>query len=119
MHKVTLEVSADDRVREWFPVISVCYYVVCHDDDHDHVALLVTHGESPCPLSSPPPDSTPLPQVKNENQLRKVSQLLDEQSLSHYQWIEQPENIFTALATAPYRKSEVGEVFRKNCQLLR
>ncbi len=55
-------------------------------------------------------------EVKGESQLRFLSQKLEEAGVKHKLWIEQPENYPTCLATKPYRRSEVGQHFKK-CQL--
>ncbi|ORZ37592.1 peptidyl-tRNA hydrolase II domain-containing protein [Catenaria anguillulae PL171] len=55
-------------------------------------------------------------QLKNESQLQALAARLDERGLDHVVWREQPENVLTALATRPYRRSEVGDAFKK-CSL--
>ena len=57
-------------------------------------------------------------EIKNENQLRALSQALTEAAIEHETWVEQPENIATCIATLPYTKSEMGSLLKK-CQLLR
>jgi len=57
-------------------------------------------------------------EVKNENQLRKVIEKLEDAKLDYKSWTEQPENILTAIATKPYRREDVGDAFKK-CQLFR
>ena len=57
-------------------------------------------------------------EVKNEGQLERVAQQLDERRLKFVLWREQPENVCTALCTSAYRREEVGDVFKK-CQLMR
>jgi hypothetical protein len=48
----------------------------------------------------------------------KLHDALDEAGIHHVAWREQPENIFTALATKPYRRADLGKVLDK-CQLMR
>ncbi|KAI9142329.1 peptidyl-tRNA hydrolase II domain-containing protein [Paraphysoderma sedebokerense] len=57
-------------------------------------------------------------EIKNESQLKTLASKLTESSIDHYLWTEQPENIVTCLATKPYRKSDVGDSFKK-CALFR
>ncbi|KAI9190448.1 hypothetical protein H9P43_001882 [Blastocladiella emersonii ATCC 22665] len=57
-------------------------------------------------------------ELKNESQLAALAARLEERGIEHYLWREQPENMLTALATRPYRKSEVGDAFKK-CGLFR
>ncbi|KAL7750929.1 hypothetical protein RI367_003508 [Sorochytrium milnesiophthora] len=57
-------------------------------------------------------------EVKGEPQLQALAAQLETASIDHCVWREMPENMLTALATRPYRKSEVGDVFRK-CSLFR
>lgn len=48
-----------------------------------------------------------------ENELNELSQVLKTNSIEHYCWIEQPENIPTAIAVKPYHKKDVEEFFSK------
>lgn len=48
-----------------------------------------------------------------ENELNELSNLLKENSIEHYCWIEQPENIPTAIAVKPYYKKDVEGFFSK------
>ncbi|KNE57835.1 hypothetical protein AMAG_04680 [Allomyces macrogynus ATCC 38327] len=57
-------------------------------------------------------------EIKNESQLVALANRLTEQQIDHALWREQPEDILTSLATRPYRKSEVGDAFKK-CGLFR
>ena len=57
-------------------------------------------------------------QIKNESQMQKLTEQLDEAKIDYRKWVEQPENILTALATKPYIKEEVKDLFKK-CQLFR
>ncbi|CAO3690662.1 unnamed protein product [Rhizopus stolonifer] len=60
-------------------------------------------------------------ETKNENSLEKLAEVLSTHQVPFKKWIEQPENIPTALATAPLRgrTAEVLEAFKKNCSLYR
>lgn len=60
-------------------------------------------------------------QTKNEGSLEKLAEALTAHNIPFKKWIEQPENIPTALATAPLasRSPEVLEVFKKTCSLYR
>ena len=49
----------------------------------------------------------------NEKELIELSELLKQNTIEHYLWIEQPENIPTALAVKPYWKKDVEEYFSK------
>eukprot|EP00123_Amoebidium_parasiticum_P015843 comp23172_c0_seq1/m.37525 comp23172_c0_seq1/g.37525 ORF comp23172_c0_seq1/g.37525 comp23172_c0_seq1/m.37525 type:complete len:143 (-) comp23172_c0_seq1:108-536(-) len=57
-------------------------------------------------------------EVKNENALLKLAEGLRGANVGHKVWIEQPENIPTALATLPYRREEIAHLFKK-CQLFK
>ncbi len=52
-------------------------------------------------------------EVKGEAQLVALSKKLQDVGVQHKVWVEQPENYPVCLATKPYRKSEVGQHFRK------
>jgi len=52
-------------------------------------------------------------EAKNENHMRNLINALHSKQISVFEWIEQPENLLTAIATMPCRKSEVGDVFKK------
>ncbi|CAF4329384.1 unnamed protein product, partial [Adineta steineri] len=41
-----------------------------------------------------------------ENELNEISNMLKENSIEHYLWNEQPENIATAIAIKPYYKKD-------------
>ncbi|CAF3213118.1 unnamed protein product [Rotaria socialis] len=49
----------------------------------------------------------------NENELNELSNLLKQNSIEHYLWMEQPENIPTAIAVKPYYKKDVEHFFSK------
>jgi peptidyl-tRNA hydrolase len=55
-------------------------------------------------------------ETKNESQLVKLSETLEANGVMHVLWNELPENYPTCLATKPYRRSAVGEYFKK-CNL--
>lgn len=48
-----------------------------------------------------------------ENEMIEFSRLLKENSVEHYLWIEQPENIPTAIAVKPYYKQDIEQFFSK------
>jgi peptidyl-tRNA hydrolase len=48
-----------------------------------------------------------------ENELNQLNCLLKENSIEHYLWIEQPENIPTAIAVKPYYKKDIEQFFSK------
>jgi peptidyl-tRNA hydrolase len=48
-----------------------------------------------------------------ENELNELSSLLKQNSIEHYLWIEQPENIPTAIAVKPYYKKDIEQFFSK------
>ena len=52
-------------------------------------------------------------EVKGVEQLQNLSQTLDEASIQHKLWIEQPEDVPTSLATAPNRKATLQPYFKK------
>ncbi|CAF0877059.1 unnamed protein product [Rotaria sordida] len=49
----------------------------------------------------------------NENDINELSNLLKQNSIEHYLWIEQPENIPTAIAVKPYYKKDIEHFFSK------
>ena len=49
----------------------------------------------------------------DETNLTELSSLLKENSVEHHLWIEQPENIPTAIAVKPYYKHNVEQFFSK------
>lgn len=55
--------------------------------------------------------------IDGEQALQTLAQNLTEANVSHHMWIEQPENVCTALATAPCYKSTV-QAFFKGLKLL-
>ncbi|XP_046675106.1 putative peptidyl-tRNA hydrolase PTRHD1 [Homalodisca vitripennis] len=57
-------------------------------------------------------------EVPDEESLKKLSEKLDENAISHKLWIEQPENIATCLAVKPFPKEEVQKYF-KNFKLMK
>lgn len=52
-------------------------------------------------------------EVKGLTQLENLAAKLDAASVRHYLWREQPENVATALATWPARKSTLQPHFKK------
>jgi len=48
-----------------------------------------------------------------ENELNQLNDLLKKNSIEHYLWIEQPENIPTAIAVKPYYKKDIEQFFSK------
>eukprot|EP00039_Didymoeca_costata_P030688 m.30883 g.30883 ORF g.30883 m.30883 type:complete len:174 (-) comp8253_c0_seq3:992-1513(-) len=52
-------------------------------------------------------------QVKDEAELLKLAENLKQRGVSHYLWVEQPENIPTCLATKPVRRSTVVKPLKK------
>jgi peptidyl-tRNA hydrolase len=52
-------------------------------------------------------------EVKTEAQLRSLSGKLEAAGVAHKLWVEQPEDVPTALATKPYRRSAVAQHFKK------
>lgn len=52
-------------------------------------------------------------QVPNEEALKKLSETLNENAVSHKLWIEQPENYATCLAVKPFPKEEIQTYFKK------
>ncbi|KAI8997459.1 peptidyl-tRNA hydrolase II domain-containing protein [Pilobolus umbonatus] len=60
-------------------------------------------------------------ETKNQGSLEKLADALTLHNVPYKKWIEQPENIPTALATAPLpgRSNEVKDAFKKYCSLYR
>ena len=56
--------------------------------------------------------------MKNETALLKLAAALETAGVSYHLWVEQPEGIPTALATAPRFKSTVPKPLKK-CKLFR
>jgi hypothetical protein len=59
--------------------------------------------------------------TKNEQSLKSLAAALADNKVTHHLWIEHPENLPTALATAPLpsRSDEVVAAFKKYCSLYR
>ncbi|KAJ1983592.1 peptidyl-tRNA hydrolase domain-containing protein 1 [Dimargaris verticillata] len=57
-------------------------------------------------------------ETKNQASLLKVAEGLTQSQISHYLWVEQPENLETCLATIPVPRSSVRDILKK-CQLWR
>ena len=51
--------------------------------------------------------------VKNSSKLIKLSETLKTAKIDHKLWIEQPEDIPTSLATKPYKRKIVKNLFQK------
>ena len=51
-------------------------------------------------------------EVKNEEELKKLSVKLVEGDIDHKMWVEQPENFSTCLAVRPYPKVQVQTFFK-------
>ncbi|KAI8088694.1 peptidyl-tRNA hydrolase II domain-containing protein [Halteromyces radiatus] len=60
-------------------------------------------------------------ETKNEETLGDLVASLQAHNIPLYRWVEQPENIPTAMATAPIpeRSPEVKDLFKKYCSLYR
>jgi hypothetical protein len=56
--------------------------------------------------------------INSEEQLRILSDNLKRENISHHLWVEQPENVAVALATAPDVKSVLAVHF-KDLKLLK
>ena len=52
-------------------------------------------------------------EVKGEAQLMTLSEKLKSESVLHKLWLEQPENIPTAIALKPYPRSRVAPLLKK------
>jgi len=52
-------------------------------------------------------------EAKDEAAVRKLAQMLDDGRVHYAMWTEQPENMVTALATKPYRRSDIQHLFKK------
>jgi len=50
--------------------------------------------------------------VKDQDQLLKIAQNLEEDQIDHKVWIEEPEKIPTCLVTKPYPKDLVQKYFK-------
>ncbi|KII71679.1 putative peptidyl-tRNA hydrolase PTRHD1 [Thelohanellus kitauei] len=50
--------------------------------------------------------------LKDGDNLTQYENILDSRNLKYYSWIERPENIKTCLATKPYPKTMVQDIFR-------
>ena len=51
--------------------------------------------------------------AKDKESLKKLEQTLKDNAIEHKLWTEQPENIYTCLATKPYAKEDVQKYFKK------
>jgi peptidyl-tRNA hydrolase len=52
-------------------------------------------------------------EVKGETQLQNLASKLKDAGVRHRLWMEQPENIPTCIAAAPYPKADVSQHFKK------
>ncbi|XP_041968064.1 putative peptidyl-tRNA hydrolase PTRHD1 [Aricia agestis] len=52
-------------------------------------------------------------EIPDEESLKKIAKKLEENSISHKLWIEQPENVATCVALKPYPKDEVKKYVGK------
>ncbi|VDP93302.1 unnamed protein product [Echinostoma caproni] len=50
--------------------------------------------------------------ISDEIELKSLASKLSSAQVEHFMWIEQPENLATALATRPYPKTEVQSFFK-------
>ncbi|CAF0733228.1 unnamed protein product [Adineta ricciae] len=48
-----------------------------------------------------------------ETEINEISDILKQNSIVHYLWIEQPENIPTAIAVKPHYKKDIEHFFSK------
>ncbi|KAG2181529.1 hypothetical protein INT44_008344 [Umbelopsis vinacea] len=60
-------------------------------------------------------------ETKDEQSLKSLAAVLEQNNVTHHVWIEQPENFPTALATGPIpnRTGDVLAAFKKYCSLYR
>lgn len=52
-------------------------------------------------------------QINDTKELQHLSSILDKNSLKYKLWVEQPENIVTALAVKPYHRDFIKDYFKK------
>lgn len=52
-------------------------------------------------------------QVPNEEELKKLAEVLSSNNISHKVWIEHPENIATCIAVKPYPKGDIQKYLKK------
>lgn len=52
-------------------------------------------------------------EVSKGTQLNKAIRLFTESNIEHVAWTEQPENILTAIATAPYSRAKLEATLKK------
>ena len=89
---------------------------------HASVAAIASHAMDAETVAYIAPDALrcmhkAVLEVKGEAQLASLAGRLEAAGIAHFVWIEQPENIATALATSPARKSALAPHFKKACQL--
>ncbi|CAL4172946.1 unnamed protein product, partial [Meganyctiphanes norvegica] len=75
---------------------------ICHDWENSTVHYRCQHHSREVVLG-----------IDSETKLRNLSSKLEEASVDHKLWIEQPEDIPTCLVTKPYLKEEVQKHFKK------
>ena len=90
---------------------------------HAATAVLSKFASHPNTISYTSPQNLPrmtkvILECKNQNALTNVTDGLNELGLEYYTWVEMPEEIQTAVATVPYKRSQLGNVLKK-CQLYR
>ncbi|XP_006880686.1 PREDICTED: putative peptidyl-tRNA hydrolase PTRHD1 [Elephantulus edwardii] len=52
-------------------------------------------------------------EAPDENTLKDLAETLQQKSIDHTLWLEQPENIATCIALRPYPKEEVSQYLKK------
>jgi len=52
-------------------------------------------------------------ECRDERQLVTLAEKLREHGIAHKMWVEQPENIPTAIALKPYPRSQVAPLLKK------
>ncbi|KAM5292613.1 putative peptidyl-tRNA hydrolase PTRHD1 [Ctenodactylus gundi] len=52
-------------------------------------------------------------EAPDETALKELAETLQEKSIDHMLWLEQPENIATCIALRPYPKEEVNQYLKK------
>ena len=98
------------KTMEW-PVGSVIAQAC-----HACTAVIWVHrddGDVQSYLSDMPHMHKVVKECKGEAQLRALAQKLEDGGIVHHLWIEQPENIPTALALKPYPRDVVAPLLKK------
>lgn len=52
-------------------------------------------------------------EAADETTLKELAEILQQKSIDHMLWLEQPENIATCIALRPYPKEEVSQYLKK------